>query len=355
MLACAAAIFGTLCAIGHAHAQAVTYTYDQLGRVVTVTNADGKQVVYRYDAAGNRTQHIVSATTVNRPPIAVDDAKTTTEGAPHTFDPRTNDSDPDSNPITVTNVSNGEFGTATVGGGGTSVTYTPGATRAASDAITYSISDGTNSASATAVITIANGPPIAVADAISVNRAANPGITFDPRVNDTDPGQDPVTVTNKTNGTKGTVTIGPGGTSLTYKPTAPLYGADSFTYTLTDDGGLSTIGTVNVTINFVNTAPVANDDFFQKYVTTAAFTVGLTPRTNDTDPESDPITITGKTNGTWGTVTIVSGQTLSYQRTSNYPPINGFVTDSFTYTISDGQGGTDTGLINIHVDRSSPD
>lgn len=40
-----------------AHAETTTYTYDALGRLITVTgNANGSAVTYAYDAAGNRTQ-----------------------------------------------------------------------------------------------------------------------------------------------------------------------------------------------------------------------------------------------------------------------------------------------------------
>lgn len=331
--------------------QAVTYSYDQLGRIIAVTYADGKQIVYAYDAAGNRTQHVVSASTINRPPVAVDDAKTASEGVPYAFDPRTNDSDPDGNPLTITNVSNGQYGTASVGGGGTSVTYTATAGRVGTDLITYSISDGTNSVSAAVTITIANSPPTPVTDAISVNRGANPGLTFDPRTNDTDPGLDPFTVTAKTNGTKGTVTLAADGTSVTYKPTPPLYGSDSFTYTITDDAGGAAVGTVNVTINYVNTAPTAAADWAYKVVHQGNFNMSFDPRINDTDAEGDPITITAKTNGSYGTVGIVNGTTLTYTRTSNFPPLYESATDNFTYTISDGQGATSVGNVTINVDR----
>ncbi len=32
-----------------------TYTYDALGRLLTVTYADGSSITYTYDAVGNRT------------------------------------------------------------------------------------------------------------------------------------------------------------------------------------------------------------------------------------------------------------------------------------------------------------
>jgi YD repeat-containing protein len=43
-----------------APAWAITYEYDELGRVTKVTYDDGKYVQYQYDAAGNRT--VVSGT-----------------------------------------------------------------------------------------------------------------------------------------------------------------------------------------------------------------------------------------------------------------------------------------------------
>src|SRR5689334_1798690 len=68
------------------------YTYDALGRVILVTYDNGKQVVYKYDAAGNRTQEVISATTINHKPVANTDSITVYDDALTTsFDPRTND------------------------------------------------------------------------------------------------------------------------------------------------------------------------------------------------------------------------------------------------------------------------
>lgn len=41
---------------------AVSYGYDELGRLITVTYDSGRVVDYDYDAAGNRTQHVVTIT-----------------------------------------------------------------------------------------------------------------------------------------------------------------------------------------------------------------------------------------------------------------------------------------------------
>ncbi len=43
----------------------VTYTYDTLGRVASVTYDTGVIVYYTYDANGNRTQQVVNVNTAN--------------------------------------------------------------------------------------------------------------------------------------------------------------------------------------------------------------------------------------------------------------------------------------------------
>lgn len=50
-----------------AKADTVQYTYDALGRVVTVTYASGATISYTYDSAGNRTQ-VVQAPPPPPPP-----------------------------------------------------------------------------------------------------------------------------------------------------------------------------------------------------------------------------------------------------------------------------------------------
>ena len=55
----------------------------------------------------------------------------------------------------------------------------------------------------------------------------------------------------------GTVTIG--GTTITYTPDTDYVGADSFTYTLSDDAGGSSVGTVNVTVRAANVSSTITD------------------------------------------------------------------------------------------------
>src|SRR5207244_12601266 len=64
---------------------------------------------------------------------------------------------------------------------------------------------------------------------------------------------------------------------------------------------------------------------------------------NDTDVDGDPLTVTAVSGGTKGTVALTAG-TVTYTPTAN---ANG--TDSFSYTVSDGKGGTATGTVNVTI------
>ncbi|MEN3941086.1 Ig-like domain-containing protein [Prosthecobacter sp. SYSU 5D2] len=93
-------------------------------------------------------------------------------------------------------------------------------------------------------------------------------------------------------------------------------------------GSDATFTTTAVPPDTPNTAPVANNDFIypQGNATTAAVL------DNDTDAEGDPLTISEFSQGQSGTVTEGPDNTLVYTPGRNYRG-----TDSFTYTITDGE------------------
>ena len=64
---------------------------------------------------------------------------------------------------------------------------------------------------------------------------------------------------------------------------------------------------------------------------------------NDTDADGNPLTITAVTQGANGSV-VNNGSNVSYTPNANF-----FGSDSFTYTISDGQGGSDTATVSVTV------
>ena len=89
-----------------------------------------------------------------------------------------------------------------------------------------------------------------------------------------------------------------------------------------------------------NTNPVAADDIATAIENQEAV---LQPLLNDTDGDGDALSIT-IASATSGSVVINTDGTLTYLGNLNF---NG--TDSLTYTITDGKGGTDSANINIDV------
>ena len=89
-----------------------------------------------------------------------------------------------------------------------------------------------------------------------------------------------------------------------------------------------------------NKPPNAADDS----LVTAEDTAGsLNVLTNDSDPDGDPVSFVGATDGSHGTVNCVAG-VCTYTPAPDY---NG--PDSFTYTISDGRGASAVGTVNVAV------
>ena len=335
---------------------ATTYTYDALGRIVTATYDNGKQIVYSYDAAGNRTQ-VVTQTGSNQPPVAVADSASTNSNTAATIHVLTNDTDPDGDTLTVQSVSSsGTAGSPAITGSGTTITYTPLTNFSGTDSFGYTITDGHgHTASAPVTVTVANQPPVAVDD----NASSTPAVPTVPKrtptaipvlANDHDPENDPLVITSVTAPSHGTAQITAG--TITYTSIGTDTSNDSFTYTISDNHGNTAHATVTVPIDSTNTPPVAHYDELD--LNSTGFPVvpqgQLDPRVNDTDADGDALTITSVGAATNGTVDIVSGgNAVRYVYNSTVTHLL-VTTDSFTYTISDGHGGTATGTVTVYID-----
>lgn len=127
----------------------VTYEYDDAGRLITVIYGGGAQkITYTYDDAGNRASVVVWS---NSPPVALFEMAWVCNFTSITIFVLSNDPDPDSDPLTITSVTQPVSGTVTILGGGTSVRFdAPAVTTAQFD---YTISDG-NGGSDTATDTV---------------------------------------------------------------------------------------------------------------------------------------------------------------------------------------------------------
>jgi len=98
---------------------------------------------------------------------------------------------------------------------------------------------------------------------------------------------------------------------------------------------------VAMTETLPNVAPVAQDDTL---VTDAGVAGTVAVLANDSDADGGTLAVTAVTQGANGTVVINADGTVTYT------PNAGFAgTDSFTYEVSDGQGGTATGTVTVTV------
>ncbi len=265
------------------------------------------------------------------------------------------DTDPDSDPLSVVP---GTFATAngsvTILANG-DFTYTPNAGYFGPDTFNYTLQDGRGGGDlGTVNLTVnqaPNGPPVAKDDVFSGNQDTQ--LTGNLLVNngngpDTDPNNDPLTVTPGTFATAhGSVVILANG-SFTYTPNAGYFGTDTFDYTLLDGRGGNDVGTVNLTINeVINNEPIAQDDAFTGSLNTNVTGNLLVNNGNgpDTDPDGDPLSVTPGTFATaHGSVVILANGNFTYT-----PNVGYFGTDTFDYTLLDGQGGDDIGTVNLTI------
>jgi len=308
---------------------------------------------------------------VNDPPAAEDDSASGTEDNPITGNVLDNDSDIDGGALSVTGNSEPANGTVTVGENG-AFTYTPDEHFHGTDSFSYTVDDGaggSDTAIVTLTVTPVNDAPTATDDAAQASEDG-PAVGIDLTGNDTDlDASDDLGIDSlNTAGTLGSVTIDEGGDGVSYDPNGAFEGLaagetaqDTFSYTVSDGNGGTDTATVTVTVTGENDAPVAVDDSFSGdedgEISGNAFA-------NDSDPDGDGIVLQSASDPShgwiwWGFAGGEEGEEgLEVEEVSGlatdgtfyyYPDPDFFGTDSFTYTISDENGGTDTATVTITV------
>ena len=229
------------------------------------------------------------------------------------------------------------------------IIYTPFEGESGHDHTFYYAEDGVSSSLGSILITITdedpiNSAPVALDDVTSVSK--NEATTIIIGSNDSDPNGDELTTSSLTNPTKGTAVytnnIG-SSDSVLYTPFSGAAGTDSFTYQVADPSGLTSTATVSIT--FENSAPIANDD---TAVVSLGDTIQINVGLNDSDADDDQLTTSLFTNPSQGTAS-VTDNTNFYDFISYTPNSDASGIESFTYQISDGNGGTNTASVDIVI------
>ncbi|WP_418315391.1 Ig-like domain-containing protein [Piscinibacter sakaiensis] len=246
---------------------------------------------------------------------------------------------------------------------------------------TFSVQDSTGLFDPTPNTLTLNVTPVSDSPAAGDDNARTPEDTpvlIDVLANDTDADVGDVLTISAVNGTPVTVggapvfIAGPGNVArgsitlvvengkqqLLFTPAPNYHGPADFNYTVTD--GLTPVNAqVKVTVTPVNDAPDAVDDSVN---TPERTPITINVLSNDSDIDGDPLTITS-INGTPitvgqtvsvpnGTITLINDANDNGKPKLVFTPdagVQGPATGTFTYGISDGQGGSDTATVRVTV------
>jgi len=301
----------------------------------------------------------VNISPVNDPPVFVDDAAVAaTQAVSRTIVGSTlltNDRPGPANETGIVSIvgvtpSSAQGGTVTLNG--QNIVYTSAASFTGTDTIAYSISDGASPPLTTpATLTVNVTAGTVIVDAVNSNLAAtednNATLNLLPLVTVTGSLTVP-TFTIVTQPARGNVTIN--GATASFVPAqddftvtgSPL----SFVYRATV-GSVNDIATVTVSITAVNDPPVAVDDV----VNVPSGAIGSTifvlanDRPGPANESTQSLSITSVGSTPSGFVTINSGA-----NGVGFTPAIGFSgATTFTYTIVDDGGATDTGTVTVNV------
>jgi hypothetical protein len=214
---------------------------------------------------------------------------------------------------------------------------------------------------------VENAPPVAAAQSVSTNEDTAKTITLS--ASDAD-GDDPLTfaiATGPTHGGLGSIgavtcnhlTPNVCTADVVYTPSANYHGPDSFTYTANDGQVDSAPGTVSITVNSVNDAPVAGADSYGNAVGNTLAVLGTTGTgphivltgnvliANDTDPDAGDILA-----AVAETVASTGGGSATINANGSFTFLPGVgdknQNDTFTYHVTDGIA-TSAGTVTVSI------
>ncbi|MGF1560712.1 MAG: Ig-like domain-containing protein [Geminicoccaceae bacterium] len=161
--------------------------------------------------------------------------------------------------------------------------------------------------------------------------------------NDDDGGKGPLSIISLSEPANGSVKLNADQT-VTYTPFGSFTGQDSFTYAVRDTAG--TVASSNVSIDVTaQQPPVAQPDSVEVMKNGS---VRIYVLSNDSDPDGDPLFLTGLGTPAHGSVTVNGDHSITYRPHQNYTG-----PDSFIYLVSDGRGGSSSATVSLTVKQAT--
>ncbi len=284
----------------------------------------------------------VTVAVVNNPPVANDDTAVMDEDTVIDVHVLANDADPDGHSLSIAGLTEVDGGEAAANPDG-SVRYSPHPDFNGMGGVAYTVSDGYGGvASARAVIAVrpVNDAPVADDQNIGVQEDTSASINLHGSDIDGDP-LEFILVTPPNQGV-----LSGAAPALVYTPSPEYYGADNFTFKVSDGFVESAPATVSITVHAVNDPPAAVDDVAEAVEGSA---VSINVVANDVDVDGDVLRIESVSQPANGVAVKETDSTVLY--TSN-PGFHGI--DTFSYTVGDGNGGFDSALVTVTVEPTSP-
>ena len=247
-------------------------TFDGTAHTETVNNAVGYVGVIAATGAIIALADIPTTPepSDNNAPVSVADEALTVEedGSSTSVNVLANDTDAEDDALSITGTPTATNGTVVSNGDGT-LTYTPNAGFVGSDVVTYQITDGTDTTTATLDVTVeaGNEAPVSIADPELVLDQGQSATTVDVLANDTDAEGEAISVTGTPSAANGTVVDNGDGT-LTYTPNDGFFGTDVISYEITD-GTNTTAASLDVTVNerdYIVKGTAGNDVLDRSYI-----------------------------------------------------------------------------------------
>ncbi len=293
---------------------------------------------------------------------ATDDAAATTRDTPIDIDVLANDFS-DTGIINLSAVSIPPNGATEITTEQT-IFYRPDTEFTGIDSFIYLIDDGLGDIGTGAVtITVEepiNNPPQAQNDQFEVPEdsvsSLLPVFTDNGNGPDTDPENDPLIIsTIGTASQGGAVSINLAANGILYTPVTNFFGLENFTYTITDGNGGSDTAQVTITIQSVNDPPIANDDTFTVQEDSLNNILPIlqdngSGQDNDIENDSLSLSTVGPTDNGGTTAIDETGVGIIYT-----PAVDFAGMETFTYTITDGNGGSGTALVTVNVEMLATD
>ena len=302
----------------------------------------------------------IAVTAPNFAPTAVTDNATTNEDTPAIIAVLSNDTDPENDTLSVTGTTPPSHGGVVVNPDKT-ITYSPAQDYNGADSFTYTVDDGHGH---TAIGTV-NLTVTAVNDAPSFIKGADQTVLEDPGPQSV-PGwataisagpadESAQTVNFIVSSNNAALFSAPPAVSatgtLTYTPAPNANGVATVQVQAHDNGGTtpgidtSAVQTFTISVTAVQDPPTAADDSASG---NDGAPIVISVLANDSDPDGDPLSIIAVGAAAHGSAIANPNGTITY--TSVVPYSGG---DSFSYTISDGQGGTASANVAVTVTHAN--